>query len=72
MSAVESLQKGAYHIANNKVEYNPQRKSNFTLIVNGLDDIKKIVADDVYYEDDLKYLSSITELTKDEFLMATK
>lgn len=46
MSAVESLQKGAYHIANNKVEYNPQRKSNFTLIVNGLDDIKRVGAAD--------------------------
>ena len=42
MSAVESLQKGAYHIANNKIEYNPQRKSNFTLIVNGLEGLKRV------------------------------
>ena len=27
---------GAYHISNNTVEYNPQRKSNFTLIISGL------------------------------------
>lgn len=46
MSAIESLQKGAYHIANNKIEYNPQRKSNFTLIVNGLENLKRVGAAD--------------------------
>lgn len=42
MAGIDSLQKGAYHIANNTVEYNPQRKSNFTLIVTGLDNLARV------------------------------
>lgn len=37
-----STQYGAYHISNNTVEYNPQRKNNFTLIVTGLQDLKRM------------------------------
>ena len=42
MAGIDSLQKGAYHIANNTVEYNPQRKSNFTLVVTGLDNLPRV------------------------------
>lgn len=36
---------GAYHIANNKVEYNPQRKNNFMLVVTGLGDLPRVGSD---------------------------
>lgn len=39
MSRENSLNRGAYHIANNTVEYNPQRKDNFTLVVNDIDNL---------------------------------
>lgn len=40
----DNLQRGAYHIANNQVEYNPQKKTNFTLVVNGLNGVKRVGA----------------------------
>lgn len=42
MARENSFSKGAYHIANNKVEYNPQRKNNFELIVHGLDNLLRM------------------------------
>ena len=41
MPISDSFTRGAYHISNNTVEYNPQRKNNFTLIVNGLGDLPR-------------------------------
>lgn len=51
MGALESLQYGAYHIANNKVEYNPQRKNNFTLVIQGLNGILRVGSADGSQED---------------------
>lgn len=34
----------AYHIANNEVQYNPQRKNNFMLIIRGLENLKRVGA----------------------------
>lgn len=42
MARENSFAKGAYHIANNKVEYNPQRSNNFELIIHGIDDILRM------------------------------
>lgn len=42
MSVQDSITRGAYHISNNTVEYNPQRKNNFTLIVNGLNNLPRV------------------------------
>lgn len=42
MARENSFNRGAYHIANNKVEYNPQRKDNFTLVVTGIDDLLRV------------------------------
>lgn len=42
MSVQESFKYGAYHISNNAHEYNPQRKNNFTLVVNGLANIPRV------------------------------
>lgn len=42
MARENSLSRGAYHIANNKTEYNPQRKDNFTLVVNGIDNLLRV------------------------------
>ena len=36
---------GAYHIANNETELNPQRKNNFVLIVHGLETLCRVGAD---------------------------
>ncbi len=36
----------AYHISQNKVEYNPQRKNNFILVVNFEDDLPRVGSDD--------------------------
>jgi hypothetical protein len=36
MAVNDSYVKGAYHIANNTIEYNPQRVNNFTLVVKDL------------------------------------
>ena len=44
MAGINSFEKGAYHIANNQVEYNPQRKNNFTLVVQGLTNLKRVGA----------------------------
>ena len=41
MSIKDSFSRGAYHISNNEVEYNPQRKNNFCLVVNGLTNIAR-------------------------------
>ena len=42
MSVQDSITRGAYHISNNTVEYNPQRKNNFTLIVNNLNNLPRV------------------------------
>ena len=42
MAVSDSITKGAYHISNNTVEYNPQRKNNFTLIIQGLDNLPRM------------------------------
>lgn len=42
MPVSDSITKGAYHISNNTVEYNPQRKNNFTLIIQGLDNLPRV------------------------------
>lgn len=42
MPVSDSITRGAYHISNNTVEYNPQRKNNFTLIVQGLDNLPRV------------------------------
>lgn len=42
MPVSDSITKGAYHISNNAVEYNPQRKNNFTLIIQGLDNLPRV------------------------------
>lgn len=42
MPISESFQKGAYHIATNAVEYNPQRKNNFSLVVQGLTNLARL------------------------------
>ena len=42
MPVSTSITKGAYHISNNTVEYNPQRKNNFTLIIQGLDNLPRV------------------------------
>ena len=42
MSVENSRSFGAYHIANSGIEYNPQRKNNFTLVVNGLDNLPRM------------------------------
>ena len=42
MSVQDSITRGAYHISNNTVEYNPKRKNNFTLIVNGLNNLPRV------------------------------
>ena len=42
MAVKDSITKGAYHISNNTVEYNPQRKNNFTLIIQGLDNLPRV------------------------------
>ena len=42
MPISDSITKGAYHISNNTVEYNPQRKNNFTLIIQGLDNLPRV------------------------------
>lgn len=39
---MESRQSGAYHIASNQREYNPQRKNNFTLLVHGLNGLRRV------------------------------
>lgn len=39
MSVATSQSYGAYHVSNNETEYNPQRKNNFTLIVQDLGSI---------------------------------
>ena len=36
----------AYHIAQNKVEYNPQRKNNFILVIDFGDDLPRVGSDD--------------------------
>lgn len=46
MSVTESLKNGAYHISNNTVEYNPVRRSNFSLVVPGLKNILRVGAAD--------------------------
>lgn len=50
MARENSLSRGAYHIANNKVEYNPQRKDNFTLVVNGIDNLLRVGSRDASTE----------------------
>lgn len=40
--AKESLNPGAYHLANNKHLYEPQRSNNFELQVEGLADLRRI------------------------------
>lgn len=42
MPISESITKGAYHISNNTVEYNPQRKNNFSLVVQGLTNLGRV------------------------------
>lgn len=42
MARENSFARGAYHIANSGLEYNPQRKDNFTLIVNGIDSLLRV------------------------------
>lgn len=42
MARENSFSRGAYHIANNKVEYNPQRKDNFTLVIMDIDDLLRV------------------------------
>lgn len=42
MAVQDSITRGAYHISNNTVEYNPQRKNNFTLIVQGLENLPRV------------------------------
>lgn len=42
MPISDSITKGAYHISNNTVEYNPQRKNNFTLIIQGLNNLPRV------------------------------
>lgn len=42
MSVQDSYKLGAYHIATNTTEYNPQRKNNFLLVVNGLDNLPRV------------------------------
>lgn len=42
MPISDSITKGAYHISNNTVEYNPQRKNNFTLVVQGLTNLPRV------------------------------
>ncbi len=40
-----SIDKGAYHIANNQREYNPQRKNNFTLVIHDLEGLVRVGAE---------------------------
>lgn len=42
MPRENSFKRGAYHIANNSVEYNPQRKDNFTLVINDIDNLLRV------------------------------
>ena len=42
MAVKDSITRGAYHISNNTVEYNPQRKNNFTLVIQGLNNIPRV------------------------------
>lgn len=42
MSITTSFSNGAYHISNNATEYNPQRKNNFTLIIQGIDTLPRV------------------------------
>lgn len=46
MPISDSYTRGAYHISNNTVEYNPQRKNNFNLIINGLGDLPRVYSID--------------------------
>ncbi len=52
MSVTESLNKGAYHISNNTVEYNPVRRNNFNLVIPGLKNILRVGAEDGSTETD--------------------
>ena len=45
MSVQDSITYGAYHISNNRVEYTPQKKCNFLLVVNDVDDLPRVGAD---------------------------
>lgn len=45
MAIADSITKGAYHIANNRVELNPQRRNNFTLVITDIDGILRVGAD---------------------------
>lgn len=45
MSIYDNRAKGAYHIAENAIEYNPQRLNNFTLVVKGLEGIRRVGVD---------------------------
>lgn len=54
----DTFSRGAYHIANNTVEYNPQRKSNFTLIVHGIGNLPRVGSID----------SSVGTLTSDDII----
>lgn len=58
MAVNDSITKGAYHISNNTVEYNPQRKNNFTLVVQGLTNLPRVGSID----------SSIGTLTDDDII----
>lgn len=42
MASTNMYNYGAYHISNNKVEYNPQRKNNFMLVVTGLTNLPRV------------------------------
>ena len=62
-----SIEKGAYHIANNQIEYNPQLKNNFTLVVLGLENLARVGSN----PDDLQEGDIITN-PQEEIILSLK